>query len=47
MYCGLPPSVEEDEKRMILEVVARECCPETVRRIKETDTKVVSVCVCV
>lgn len=42
MYCSIPPSVEKEEKRLLDETVARECCPETVRRIKETGAQVVS-----
>ena len=42
MYCSIPPSVEKEERKLLDETVARECCPETVQRIKETGAQVVS-----
>ena len=42
VYCRIPPTIEEREKQLIEETVARECCPETLRRVKETQVKVVS-----
>ena len=46
MYSSIPPSVEKEEQKLLEETVARECCPETVQRIKESGAQVVSrVCV--
>jgi len=42
VYCSIPPSVEKEERRLLEETVAQECCPETVWRIKETGAQVVS-----
>lgn len=47
MYSSIPPSVEKEEQKLLEETVVRECCPETVRRIKESGAQVVSrVCAC-
>ena len=50
VHCSVPPSTAEREMKMIEETVAAECCPETLRRIRETGAQVVRlrrVCVCV
>lgn len=41
VYCNIPPSEAEQEWRLVEEVVAAECCPETVARIRDTGAKVV------
>lgn len=42
MYCGIPPTEAEKEGKLVEEVVAAECCRETLCRVKETGAKVVS-----
>ena len=41
VHCGIPPSVAEQEMKLIEETVEVECCPETVRRVRETGAQVV------
>ena len=42
VHCSIPASVVDQERKLIEETVAAECCPETVRRIRETGAQVVS-----
>ena len=42
VHCSIPASVAEQERKLIEEAVAAECCPETIRRIRETGAQVVS-----
>ena len=46
VHCSIPPSVAEQEMKLIEETVAAECCPETVRRIRETGAIVVRINTC-
>ena len=41
VYNSIPPSTENQQRHLIAEVVARECCPNTLQRVKETRANVV------
>ncbi len=42
MYSSVPSSLESQTRKLVSDVIATECCPETAKRLSETGAEVVS-----